>query len=80
MINQLDLAKYSDDSKWGIILEVGLEYPQELHDLRNDYPLTVEQIKVNEGMLSNYCEKIRSKYNISTGQVQKLIQTLSNKE
>ena len=31
-------------------------------------------------MLSNYCETIRSKYNISTGLVEKLIPTLSNKE
>ena len=31
-------------------------------------------------MLSPYCEQIRQKYNISIGQVQKLIPTLSNKE
>ena len=29
------------------ILEVDLEYPKELHDLHNDYPLAPEQIKVN---------------------------------
>ena len=32
-INQLDLAKYADESKKGSILEVDLEYPQELHNL-----------------------------------------------
>ena len=31
-------------------------------------------------MLSGYCNKIASKYNISTGLVQKLIPTLRNKE
>lgn len=30
------------------ILEVDLEYPKELHDLRNDYPLAPEQVVVNK--------------------------------
>ena len=36
-INKIDLAKYREDSKRGVILEVDLEYPQELPDLHNDY-------------------------------------------
>ena len=31
-------------------------------------------------MLSDYCEEIKSKYDISIGQVHNLIPTLSNKE
>ena len=30
----------------GCILEVGLEYPKELHDLHNDYPLAPESVKL----------------------------------
>ncbi|PFX11556.1 hypothetical protein AWC38_SpisGene24662 [Stylophora pistillata] len=30
------------------ILEVDLEYPKELHDLHNDYPLAPERIMINE--------------------------------
>ena len=30
------------------ILEVDLEYPTDLHDLHNDYPLAPETIKVNK--------------------------------
>ena len=41
-INNIDLAKYKEDSKKGVILEVDLEYPQELHDLHNNYPLPPE--------------------------------------
>ena len=33
---QIDLAKYKEDNKKGVILEVDLEYPQQLHDLHND--------------------------------------------
>ena len=79
-IDKLDLAKYKDDSKRGLILEVDLEYPKELHDLHNEYPLAPEKIRVTEDMLSNYCEKIAAKYNISAGLVSKLIPNLRNKE
>ena len=79
-IDKLDLAKYKDDSKRGLILEVDLEYPKELDDLHNEYPLAPEKIRVTEDMLSNYCETIAAKYNISTGLVSKLIPNLRNKE
>ena len=79
-IDKLDLAKYKDDSKRGLILEVDLEYNKKLHDLHNEYPLAPEKIRVTEDMLSNYCEKIAAKYNISTGLVSKLIPNLRNKE
>ena len=79
-IDNLDLGKYNEQSKKGLILEVDLEYPNELHDIHNDYPLAPEKVKVTENMLSNYCKKIADKYNISTGLVHKLIPTLSKKE
>ena len=79
-INNLNLAKYQEDSNKGLILEVDLEYPGELHDLHNDYPLAAEKVKVSTNMLSNYCKNIAEKYKISTGLVQKLIPTLGNKE
>ena len=73
-------TKYNDDSKKGLILEVDLEYPKELHNLHNDYPLGAEKVKVTESMLSDYCQKIANKYNISTGLVYKLIPILNKKE
>lgn len=74
-IEQIDLAKYKNNSK-----KVDQEYPKELHDLHNDYPLAAEKIKATEDMLSKYAKEIKGKFNISIGQVSKLIPTLSKKE
>ena len=79
-IDKIDLSKYNENSKKGLILEVDLEYPKELHDLHNDYPLAPEKVKVTENMLSEYAKNIAEKYKISTGLVHKLIPTLSKKE
>ena len=79
-IDKINLAKYKEDSNKGLILEVDLEYPKELHDLHNDYPLAAEKVKVNKDMLSNYGQEIANKFNVSTGLVHKLIPTLNNKE
>ena len=79
-INKINLAQYNEDNKKGLILEVDLEYPKELHDLHNDYPLGPEKVKVTNDMLSEYCQEIQNKFNISTGLVHKLIPTLCNKE
>ena len=79
-IDKIDLVKYKEDSEKGLILEVDLEYPKELHDLHNNYPLAAEKVKVTKDMLSDYCKNIAEKYKISTGLVHKLIPTLNNKE
>ena len=79
-INKIDIGKYKADGKKGLILEVNLEYPQELHNLHNDYPVAPEKIKVSNGMLSEYHKKIVEKYKISIGQVNKLIPTLRDKK
>ena len=79
-INKIDLAKCKEDGKKGLILEVDLEYPKELHNLHNDYPLAAEKVRVTKDMLSEYCNKIAAKYKISTGLISKLIPNLRNKE
>ena len=62
------------------IYEVDLVCPEELHDLLNDYPPAPEKIRVTEDMLSPYCLNLKDKFNISTGNVNKLITNLYDKE
>ena len=63
----------------GYILKVDLKYPDELHELHNDYPLAPEKLTVTNDMLSKYCKSIADKYEINVGDVKKLIPNLGNK-
>ena len=55
-MNKYELNNWEN---YSCILEVDLEYPKELHDLHNDYPLAPEQIEMNkvEKLIPNLREK-----------------------
>ena len=52
--DEVDILNVPEDSKLGYILEVDLEYPQELHDKHNLYQLAPKHVHVtfSEGAFS----------------------------
>ena len=66
----------NDQSSIGYFLEVDLEYPDELYELHNDFPLAPEKFDVSNDMLSKYCKRIADRYEIKVGDVKKLIPNL----
>ena len=69
----------TENSSIGYILEVDFEYPSELHDLHNDYPLAPEKLEISQNMLSKYYCNILNKYGIEIDGVNKLVPNLGNK-
>ena len=71
-----------DDYKGGrgCIIECDLEFPENLHDLHNMYPLAPEKMVVSEDMLSPYCKEIFKEFNLKNSNCEKLIPNLKSKQ
>ena len=65
------LMNIKSNSSNGYILQVDLEYPQELHNIHNDYPLAPEKIDIARKRLSDFCLQISNAHNVTTGTVKK---------
>ena len=52
---------------------------KELHELHNDYPLAPDKIEIKRKMLSEY-KLIADLYNVSIGNIKKLVPNLFDKE
>ena len=74
------MNKYTSNSSKGCVLEVDLEYPKELRELHNDYPLAPDKIEIKREMLSNYQLKIADLHNIPIVHVKKLVPNFFVKE
>ena len=70
-VDEFDVMSVSEKNPIGYFLEVELEYPDELHELHNDYPLAPEKLAVTNDMLSKYCKEIADKYDIKVGDIKK---------
>ena len=56
--DEFDVISIGKESKIGYILEVDLEYPDELHASHNDYPLAPEKLAISYDIQSDYCKKL----------------------
>ena len=70
---------YSNNNPIECFSEVDLDYPDELHDLHNDYPFAGENVEVRKEMLSYYQLQIIDD-NFFLGKNKKLIHNLENKK
>ena len=68
-IDKIDIMSVSEKSPIGYFLEVDLKYPDESHELHNDFSLAPEKLAVSNDILSNYCKKIADKCEIKVGDV-----------
>ena len=78
-IDKFDLNFIEENSFDGYILEVDLDYPDELHKLHNNYPLGPKKLEISYDTLSNYCCTIANKYVKEISGVNKLFPNLDNK-
>ena len=79
-ISRFCLNSSSENSFAGYILEVELEYPDNLHNLHNNYPLASQKLEITQNMLPKYCSNIEHKYGIKIGGVNKLVPNLRKKK
>ena len=79
IFDEFDMMSTSEKSENGYFLEVYLKYPDELHELHNDYLLAPKKLPISSDMLSKYYKEIAYKYEIKVGNVKKLIPNLDNK-
>ena len=77
---EFDLKKYTSNISKGCVLEFYFEYPKELRELRNDYPLAPDKIEIKREMLSEYQLKIADLYNIPIANVKKLVPNFFDKK
>ena len=71
-VDGFDVNSTGEKSERGYFREVDLEYPDELHEIHNYYPLALEKLAVSSDMLSQYCKEIADKYGIKVGDVKKI--------
>ena len=80
-LQNINWLEQTDTQPIGYIVKVNLEYPIELHDKHNDFPLAPERIHVHDKMYSQKQVDIKSQYSIGRSDMTaKLIPNLMDKK
>lgn len=80
MFGEEEIIALGPNEAKGYILEVDLEYPRELHEAHNAYPLAPEKKQVQKEWLSPYQNYLLEKLGRKKPQAEKLLLTLHDKE
>ena len=80
MPTEEQIMKMKWNSKKGWILEVDLEYPEEVHDAHNDYPLAPEKKSTNPEQMSDYQRQLMEDLDLTMSNTEKLVLKLEGKE
>ena len=79
MPTEEDIIKKKENAKNGWILEVDLEYPKELHEEHNSFPLAPEKKQVKNEWMSEYQHSLIKDLDLKTPKCNKLLLTLQDK-
>ena len=74
------IGEHPADSPEGFILEVDLEYPAELHNAHNAYPLAPERLVVKKEWMSEYQHGLIDGIGVASTEVKKLVPNLCDKQ
>ena len=75
-----EIEEYNDELKKGYIIDCDIEYPVELHDKHNQYPLAPENIIIDNSMLSEHQKILADEYKIKQSKITKLTPNLLDKK
>ena len=73
------IANHPADDPEGFILEVDLEYPDDLHNAHNAYPLAPERMVIQKKWMSEYQHNLLG-VGVAPTEVEKLVPNLRNKD
>ena len=79
MPTEEDIIKKKENAKNGWILEVDLEYPAELHEQHNSYPLAPEKKVVKKECMSDYQKRLMKDLELKPPDSEKLLLRLEDK-
>ena len=80
MPSKEEIMKKKENAKNGWILEVDLEYPAELHEQHNSYPLAPEKKVVKKVCMSDYQKRLIKELDLKPPDSKKLLLTLEDKK